>query len=48
MTRNMLKLNDEKTEFIIYGTCHQLKKIDNITIRIGNENIIPAEHVRNF
>ena len=45
MARNMLKLNDEKTEFIISGTCQQLKKIDNITI---SKNIIPAEHVRNL
>ena len=48
MARNMLKLNDEKTEFIIFGTHQQLKKIDNITIKIGSENIIPAEHVRNL
>ena len=25
-----------------------IQKIDNITIRIGSENIIPAEHVRNL
>ena len=48
MARNMLKLNDEKNEFIIFGTCQQLKKNDDITIRIGSENIIPAEHVRNL
>ena len=48
MARNMLKLNDEKTEFIIFGTHQQLKKIDNITIKIGSKNIIPAEHVRNL
>ena len=48
MARNMLKFNDEKTEFIIFGTCQRLKKIDYITIRIGSENIIPAEHVRNL
>ena len=44
----MLKLNDGKTEFIIFGTHQQLKKIDNITIKIGSKNIIPAEHVRNL
>ena len=44
----MLKLNDEKTEVIIFGTHQQLKKIDNITIKIGSENIIPAGHVRNL
>ena len=44
----MLKLNDDKTEFIIFGTCQPLKKIDHIAIRIGSENIVPIEHVRNL
>ena len=44
----MLKLNDDKTEFIIFGTHQQLKKIDHITIRIDSENIVPIEHVRNL
>ena len=48
MARNMLKLNDEKTEFIIFGTHQQLKKNDHITIRIGSKNTVPAEHVRNL
>ena len=48
MAINMLKLNDYKTEFIIFGTCQQLKKIDHITIGIGSENIVPIEHVRNL
>ena len=48
MTINMLKLNDDKTEFIIFGTHQQLKKIDHITISIGSENIVPIEHVRNL
>ena len=41
MNMHMLKLNDDKTEFIIFGTCQQLKKIDHIAIRIGSENIVP-------
>ena len=44
----MLKLNEEKTEFIVFGTHQQLKKLQNITIRIGNTNIIPVDHVRNL
>ena len=48
MAMNMLKLNDDKTEFIIFGTHQQLKKIDYITIRICSENIVPIEHVRNL
>ena len=35
MANNMLKLNDEKTEFIIFGTCQQLAKISDINITIG-------------
>ena len=48
MAMNMLKLNDDKTEFIIFGTHQQLKKINHITIRIGSENIVPIDHVRNL
>ena len=48
MASNMLKLNEEKTEFIVFGTHQQLKKLQNITIRIGNTNIIPVDHVRNL
>ena len=48
MTINMLKLNDDKTEFIIFGTHQQLKKIDHITIGIGSRNTVPIEHVRNL
>ena len=48
MAINMLKLNDDKTEFIIFRTHQQLKKIDDITIGIGNENIVSIEHVRNL
>ena len=48
MTINMLKLNDDKTEFIIFRNHQQLKKMDHITIGISNKNIIPIEHVRNL
>ena len=33
MANNMLKLNDEKTKFIIFGTCQQLAKISDISIK---------------
>ena len=48
MASNMLKLNEEKTEFIIFKTHQQLKKLQNITIRIGNTNFLPVDHVRNL
>ena len=48
MARNMLKLNDEKLSSLFLEHINNSKKIDNITINIGSENIIPAEHVRNL
>ena len=48
MASNMLKLNEEKTEFIVFRTHQQLKKLQNITIRIDNTNVIPVDHVRNL
>ena len=40
MQTNFLKLNKNKTEFIILGLSQQLKKVGNITIKTG-EDIIP-------
>ena len=45
---NMLKLNDEKTEFIIFGTRQQLAKISDISIKVGSMKIQPVEEVRNL
>ena len=50
MSANMLKLNDEKTEFIMFGTNHQLKKMESISTRIaiGNTNVLSVDHVCNL
>ena len=48
MTQNLLKLNSDKTEFILFGTRHQLSKVDDINIQIGSDIIKPANHVRNL
>ena len=48
MTTNMLKLNNDIMEFIIFRTHQQLKKMDHITIGIGNKNTVPIVHVRNL
>ena len=48
MANNMLKLNDEKTEFIIFGTCQQLAKISDISIKVGSMKIQPVDEVRNL
>ena len=48
MSRNMLKLNDDKTEFIILGTDVSLKKVKIDSIKVGNHEIKPVESVRNI
>ena len=41
MSANMLKLNDEKTKFIVLGTCQQLAKVNDINITISNAKLCP-------
>ena len=48
MNTNMLKINDNKMEFSIFGMWQQLSKISNITIAIDNESVTPVEYVRNL
>ena len=48
MTQNLLKLNSYKTEFILFSTRHQLSKVDDISLQIGNDTVKPANHVRNL
>ena len=47
MLNNDLKLNDDKTEFLIIGTSQQLEKLDNISIRVGDADIHPVPIARN-
>ena len=48
MNINRLKLNDKKTEFIIFGTSTGLKKVATTTIRVGQEAIPACDKVRNI
>ena len=48
MTLNMLKLNDDKTEFIILSTRQQLAKLSDVFIRIGNTTVLPVDYVCNL
>ena len=48
MTHNLLKLNEDKTEFIVFGTRQQLEKVDTIAIKIGTETITPTDMVHNL
>ena len=45
MAFNLVKLNDEKTEFIAFGTSQQLDKIDEISITVGLGFIKPVKFV---
>ena len=48
MAENFLKLNDDKTEFLILGTCEQLKKLSQTTLHIGESEIKPTDSARNI
>ena len=48
MNRNRLKLNDNKTEFIVFGTPHKLTQINTTLIKVGEENIKAVKEVRNI
>ena len=44
----MLKLNDSKTEFIIFYTSASLEKVKTKSIKIRNITISPVNSVRNI
>ena len=48
MRQNRLKLNDQKTEFVIFGTSAQLKKVKTMHVRVGDESIGRSRLVRNI
>ena len=48
MQTNLLKLNDDKTEFMLVGTKQQLNKITDINIKIGHDEIKPVSSIRNL
>ena len=48
MCINLLKLNDEKTDFIILGTQQQLQKIGHINLQIGEDLVTPVDMVCNL
>ena len=45
---NFLKLNEDKTEYIMFGTRHQLGKIEPLDSKVGPAFISPVEGVRNL
>ena len=45
---NHLKLNDSKTEFLTLGTKHNLSQLENVFLKIGDEDIPSASSSRNI
>ena len=48
MLNDKLKLNDDKTEFLIIGTSQQLAKVTISSLRLGNSAITPVSSARNL
>ena len=48
MCTNLLKLNDNKTEFLLIGTGNILNQSGSLLIKVGNDNISNADKVRNL
>ena len=48
MEANYLKLNDSKTEFVIFGTKIDLAKVSGWTVTVGNSEILPSKSARNI
>ena len=48
MRYNFLKLNDSKTEFIVFRVHQQLSKVQDITVTLGDDTIHETPVVRNL
>ena len=48
MYRDKLKINDDKTEFLVIGSRQQLLKINHSSVRVGTIDIKPVKVVRNL
>ena len=48
LTKNMLKLNETKTEFFIASSKFNMPRLSNITIQIGSAEIAPSPTIKNL
>ena len=48
MATNFLKLNDEKTDFLIVGNSYFIPRILCSSITVGNDKVTPSSSVRNI
>ena len=45
MTRNKLMLNNSKTEFFLAASPHNLTKLHNVSLQIGDNKINPSSKI---
>ena len=48
LANNMLKLNDDKTEVILFTSKHALKSHPSVTVTVAEQPIRPATSIRNL
>lgn len=48
MGSHFLKLNDEKTEFMLFGTENDIKQVTGWTVSVGGAEILPSRDARNI
>ena len=48
MLQDRLRLNDDKTEFIIIGTRQKLAKVNIYPMQVGESSIAPTSRVKNL
>ena len=48
MTKNYLKLNQEKTEFFLAASGHHMQNVSPVLLKVGNESSTPADTIRNL
>ena len=48
MIKDKLRMNDNKTEFMIIGTKKQLTKVNIDGLTVGENSIVPVTSVRNL
>ena len=48
MGNNFLRLNDDKTEVLLLGSKHALSKLPNLSVTIGETDIVTVPEVRNL
>ena len=48
MILNKLKINDAKTEFIIFGSTQMKHDLNSLSVNVGDSQIVPSVKVRNL